>query len=140
MTTDKYNHEGYHDPTAQKAITNVVKENEGPVFMPLVYICSPYAGDVVRNTDRAKTYSKFALAKKYIPLAPHLLYPQFMEDSNPKERSAIRLINYVLLSKCRELWVFGGAISPGMAYEISVAEKRRLVIKYFYEACREVAK
>lgn len=140
MGADRFNKEGYHDPTAEEAITNVVKENEATVFMPLVYICSPYAGDVARNVDRAKVYSKFALVKKYIPLAPHLLYPQFMDDSNPKERSVARLINYVLLTKCRELWVFGDEISPGMAYEISIAEKRGLVINYFDEGCREVNK
>ena len=43
-------------------------------------------------------------------------------------------------SKCEQLWVFGGAISTGMAAEIEKAEKRDMVIRYFTEGCEEVCK
>ena len=49
---DKKNSEGYSDPTAYEALTNIKKKDKD--FKPLVYICSPYAGDVERKTERAK--------------------------------------------------------------------------------------
>ena len=51
--------------------------------MKLVYIASPYAGDIPNNVERAKEYCKQALEQGVIPVAPHLLYPQFLEDSDP---------------------------------------------------------
>ena len=59
------------------------------------------------------------------PVTPHLLYPQFMDDENPKERADAMHFNYVLLGKCNELWVFGDVISKGMAHEIGIAKKRQ---------------
>lgn len=53
---DKKNSEGYPDPTVYEALTNIKKEDK--VFKPLVYICSPYAGDVERNIEKAKIYSR----------------------------------------------------------------------------------
>lgn len=41
----------------------------------LVYICSPYAGDIENNTAKAKKYSRFAVESRAIPFAPHLLMP-----------------------------------------------------------------
>ena len=54
--------------------------------MKLVYIASPYAGDIPNNVERAKEYCKQALEQGVIPVAPHLLYPQFLKDSDPAER------------------------------------------------------
>ena len=51
--------------------------------MKLVYIASPYAGDIPNNVERAKEYCKQALEQGVVPVAPHLLYPQFLEDSGP---------------------------------------------------------
>ena len=70
---EKKNSEGYPDPTAYEALTNIKKEDK--IFRPLVYICSPYAGDVEKNTERAKLYSRFAVIERNaIAFAPHLLY------------------------------------------------------------------
>jgi hypothetical protein len=107
-------------------------------FRPLAYICSPYAGDVAGNTGRALTYCRFAAAKGYIPLAPHLHYPRFMDDSDEGERALGLSFALVLLCKCAEIWVFGERISDGMAAEIAKAIKRKMPIRYFNEQCEEV--
>lgn len=144
-----FNHEGYHDPTAYEALRKVEqssKEQQKAAdfltidgYKPLVYICSPYAGDVKLNKANARRYSRFALTQSAIPLTPHLLYPQFMDDNNPAEqRFARHKVNFVLIGKCDELWVFGSAISSGMEYEISVAKKRRMRIRYFTDDLKEV--
>ena len=75
-----------------------------------------------------------------IPLAPHLLFPQFLDDGKPAERAIGMFAGLVLLGKCEQLWVFGGTISTGMAVEIEKAEKRGMPIRYFTENCEEVCK
>lgn len=89
MSINKFNSEGYYDPTAYEAMSAVEKEEKAlRAFRPIVYICSPYAGEVEKNVAAAQSYSRFAVDKGYIPVAPHLLFPQFLNDSNPKEPSA----------------------------------------------------
>ena len=73
-----------------------------------------------------------------IPLAPHLLFPQFMDDTDSDERALAMFMNMVLLGKCDQLWVFGKNISEGMAAEIGKAEKRGMVTRYFNESMKEV--
>ncbi|MFR2835585.1 MAG: DUF4406 domain-containing protein [[Clostridium] nexile] len=145
MSISKYNSEGYYDPTTYEALKNIEKEElkmaglyKPDEFRPLVYICSPYRGDTEKNTEKARKYSRFAVESKAIPMTPHLLYPQFMDDSNPEERYlATHVINYVLIGKCQEVWVFGEDISEGMGREIALAEKRRMKIRYFTETMEE---
>ena len=84
MTISKYNSEGYPDPTAHDALTAIEQEHRAlHTFRPIVYICSPYAGDVQANTEAARRYSRFAVETGYIPIAPHLLFPQFLNDADP---------------------------------------------------------
>ena len=130
----KFNHEGYYDPTAYEALKKVTK----PSFKPLAYICSPYSGDIERNVEMARVYSRFALENNAIPLAPHLLFPQFMDDAIKEERELAMFMNMVLLGKCNQLWVFGDIISPGMAQEIEKAKKRNQIIRYFTSQLQEV--
>ena len=142
MGIDKYNAEGYDDPTIYNALTNIHRDemaaDKKAAYRPLVYICSHYAGDTVRNVANARKYSRFAFEQKAIPIAAHLLFPQFMDDDKSAERQAAMHFNYVLLGKCEELWVFGDTISDGMAHEIGIAKKRRQKIRYFSDECKEV--
>ena len=139
MNIEKYNTEGYYDPTAYEAMTNVVKEEKALfAFRPVVYICSPYAGDVDANVKAARRYSRFAVDAGYLPVAPHLLFPQFMDDTNPKERDLAMFFGNVLMSKCAELWVFGDTVSSGMAAEIERAKRKSYPIRYFNSDLKEV--
>lgn len=134
MGISKYNSEGYADPTAHEAVRNVEKEQHK--WRPLVYICSPYSGDVVGNTEKARRYSRFAVDKGAIPLTAHLLLPQFMSEKN--ERDLALFMDMVLMSKCEEVWVFGKDITSGMAAEIAKAKKKNMTIRYFAENCKEI--
>lgn len=126
---DYKNAEGYADPTAYEALTAVAK-SEKP-YKPLVYIASPYAGDTETNVRRAQGYCRFAVTKNCIPIAPHLHYPQFMDDSDKEQRELGLFFALVLLGKCDELWIFGDRVSNGMSQEIKKAEKRRIPIRRF---------
>lgn len=140
MGISKFNSEGYHDPTTYEALTKIEKEEKAAkrAYRPLVYICSPFAGDEERNMEKARRYSRFAVRQACIPVTPHLLFPQFMDDSIPTERSIALFMGMVLLGKCDEIWVFGRTISAGMAAEIEKAEKRKIPIRYFTEELEEV--
>lgn len=140
MGISKYNSEGYHDPTTYGALSNIDREKKAAkkAYRPLVYICSPFAGDVENNVNMARVYSRFAVRNACIPLAPHLLFPQFMDDSVPAERSIALFMGMVLLGKCEQVWVFGNTISKGMAAEIEKAEKKNMPIRYFTEELEEV--
>ncbi len=135
---DKYNAEGYYDPTAYEALSRIEREERKANYRPLVYICSPYSGNVDFNVTNARIYCKYAVDHKCIPIAPHLLFPQFMNDEEPTDRELAMFMNMVLLSKCEELWVFGNTISQGMGQEIEKAEKRRMKIRYFDYELKEV--
>jgi len=140
MSPDKFNAEGYPDPTAYEALTAVEKEEKAAkAFEPLVYICSPYSGDIGNNIKSARRYSRFAVDMGYIPITPHLLYPQFLDDNNLAERSLGLFFGNVLMAKCSEVWVFGGYISPGMNAEIERAKRKKYTIRYFSDDCREVS-
>ena len=136
MSVSMKNAEGYPDPTAYEALTAVEKtEKADRTYKPLVYIASPFAGDTEYNIQRALGYCRFAVAKGRIPIAPHLLYPQFMDDGDKEERELGLFFALVLLGKCDELWAFGERISNGMAAEIAKARKRGIPITYFSHRC-----
>ncbi len=137
---DKFNSEGYIDLTAYEALLKIEQEEraarKAANFRPLVYICSPYSGNIEFNANSARIYSRFAVAKGAIPLAPHLLFPQFMSEEH--ERSLALFMGTVLLGKCKEIWVFGEYVSDGMKREIAKAEKMGKIIRYFTEELEEV--
>ena len=129
------------DFTAFQLFRTMEKEEKAlRAFRPIVYICSPYAGDVENNTAAARRYSRFAVEAGYIPIAPHLLFPQFLDDNNSKERELGLFFGNALLSKCAEMWVFGDRISNGMAAEIKRATWKGHRIRYFSETCEEVTR
>lgn len=75
MSSSKFNSEGYYDPVVYEALTKVEAEERAAraaaAYRPLVYICSPYVGDIEKNTYRARAFSRFAVEKNCIPMAPH---------------------------------------------------------------------
>ncbi len=136
---NKYNSEGYYDPTAYEALTAIEQEAKKiRAFRPVVYICSPLAGDVEGNQEKAKRYCRFAVDAGYIPIAPHLLFPQFMDDSDPHERDLAMFMDTVLLTKCAELWVFGETVSRGMGIEIEKARQKGKPVRHFTEDMEEI--
>ena len=139
MSVDIHNSEGYVDPTAFEALSGIEREEQKALraFRPIVYICSPYAGEIEKNVTAAKRYSRFAVEKGYIPIAPHLLFPQFMNDEDPTERELGLFFGNAIMSKCSEVWVFGDRISNGMAAEIKRARWKNYRLRYFTEELEE---
>lgn len=137
-----YNAEGYVSPTEYAAFTRIEKAEraaaKAAAFRPIVYICSPYSGEVERNLEMARKYSRFAVDQHCLPITPHIYFTQFMNDEIPDERETALFMNLVLMSKCAELWVFGDVISKGMKAEIDRAKRKHLKIRYFTEEMEEI--
>ena len=132
MGISKYNKEGYLDLTPYKAMKSIEKKNKPRFpFHPMVYICSPFAGDVETNVENARRYSRFAVEQGYLPITPHLLYPQFLNDDSQRERDLGLFFGLILLDRCTEVWVFGEHISAGMKAEIERAETRGQIIRHY---------
>ena len=138
MVVNIYNPEGYLDLTAYEALKNIDYDGRKQNFRPIVFICSPFAGDVDRNIQKAQGYSRFAVSRNCIPFAPHLLFPQFMDDDDKEERKLGIFFGLVLLTKCHEVWVFGRNITKGMTVEIEKAKERNMSVRYFTDHCEEV--
>ena len=145
MSVSKYNSEGYPDPTVFAAFTNIEAELRKARFRPIVYMCSPYSGDTEANIMNARRYCRFAVDSGCIPIAPHLLFPQFLgteavrhaEETEETRELALHM-GLILLSKCHEVWYFGDTVSEGMKKELNRARWRNMVVRHFTDDCMEV--
>ena len=65
MSNDYRNSEGYPDPTAGEALSRIAANEKQSLraFRPIVYICSPFSGDVEGNVANARRYSRYAVDK-----------------------------------------------------------------------------
>ena len=52
----------------------------------LIYICSPYRGDVKRNKEYARYLTRVALVNGFAPVTVHLYLTEVTDDNNPAER------------------------------------------------------
>ncbi|WP_018659207.1 DUF4406 domain-containing protein [Allofustis seminis] len=93
----------------------------------LVYIASPFRGDIETNIKIARKYSRYAMEEGSVPLAPHLLFPQFMDEES--ERDLALALNIEVLKACKEIWVCGAFTTEGMAFEIKKAKELGIPIR-----------
>lgn len=139
------NSEGYSDPTAGAAMSNIMKEyrqNRKKVWQrqneiksrKKVYVASRYAGDVATNTATALEYCRYVIKEKCIPVASHILYAAsgMLNDSSEAEREIGMMFGLSLLAVCDEVWVFG-EVSDGMRQEINEAKKLGKRVRYVKE-------
>ena len=89
----------------------------------MIYICSPYAGNTEDNTAFARQACSYAISQGAVPLAPHLLYPQILNDSIPEERETGIRLGLEVLERCEELWICGDRMSEGMKREAEYASQ-----------------
>lgn len=106
----------------------------------IVYICSPLRDDIDRNQRKACGYCRFVASEGYIPVAVHLLFPQFLDDYDEMERNRAMRMSLELLSRCDELWCFGEKITDSMLIELEFAKKYHIDIRYFTDTCEEISR
>lgn len=102
--------------------------------MKLVYIASPLRGDYKENIFKAVLYCKWAISMKVIPLAPHIIFTQFLDDKDEIQREYAITLSLDLLSKCDEVWFMGSIITEGMMRELKQALKLHKKIKFINDS------
>ena len=138
------NSEGYSDTTAGLAMSRVMKEyrkNRKTDWKRQyelknrrkVYVISPYAGDIRKNTVAAIRFCRYVINFGAMPVASHLLYPQILDDRSKDEREMGLMFGMALLALCDEAWVFGSAMSSGMEAEITEAKRLDIPVRYIEE-------
>ena len=68
---------------------------------------------------------------RQVPVIPHLVFPQFLDDSDPEERVLGITLGVELLKACDELWLIGGTISKGMRHELGIAKELRIPVRCY---------
>lgn len=96
------------------------------------FICSPFAGDMIHNLAYAKDCCHIARDMGYMPYAPHMYFPQFLDDDKPGERElGLQLGREFMLEKCECLISFEDYdISAGMKGDMEFAEKNGIPIRH----------
>ena len=102
------------------------------------YVCSPLKGNVEKNMARAEIYCRFAFESGYVPVAPHIYYPRFLDDTDKDERAAGLHYGLEEMWRCKQVWVFGARISDGMRAEIELAKELKIPVKYFDSDMEEI--
>lgn len=91
--------------------------------MKKIYVCSPLSGDIKKNIENAKEYSKLVVDQGHLPITPHIYFTQFLDDTKSTERIKGMKMGIELMEMCDEMWVFGKVISQGMRKEIGLFNK-----------------
>ena len=82
-----------------------------------------------QNLQFARQACRYAISEGVVPFAPHLLYTQMLDDSDPEERQLGIDMGNRMLRLCDELWLCGDRISPGMAGEKEMAERLGIPVR-----------
>ena len=107
--------------------------------MKMVYICSPYKADRVKNTERAKQYCRMADVYGCLPIAPHLYFTTFLNDDSIMDRSDGMYMGLQLLTYCEEVWIFCNELSEGMIKEIKRAQELNISLKFYNTEREEIS-
>ncbi|MDO9492014.1 DUF4406 domain-containing protein [Acetobacterium sp.] len=95
--------------------------------MKMVYVCSPLKANEERsmedNMNRAKEWCRQASELNVLPLAPHTIFTQYLDDTIPSQRDKGLEMGIELLKQCKEIWVHGNTLSEGMISEIILAKE-----------------
>ena len=103
MSVDIHNSEGYVDPTAFEAISGIEREERSAQGIQanrlyLLSLCRRYRDERGRCTQ----ILVFAVEKGCIPIAPHLLFPQFLNDGDPAERELGLFFGNAIMTSARK--------------------------------------
>lgn len=103
-----------------------------------VFVCSPYRGHIEKNTKRAAYAAKILCDCGYIPIVPHLYFPQFLDDTDPYQRILGIELGVELMKECDLLWLLGPEITKGMEYELKAAKEIHIPVKMYDDQLRQI--
>lgn len=106
---------------------------KGNESMKKIFICSPFRGNIEENTKAAQFFAKVIIGTGRIPIAPHLYFPQFLDEDNPNERMNGIEMGLELMDVCDEVYVLGFNITEGMRFELNHAREKRISVRLYDE-------
>ena len=95
-------------------------------------------GDVEKNLKLAKFAARVLINSGYIPVVPHLYFPQFLDDNDQYERIKGIKMGVELMKECDRMWIIGTTITNGMEYEINEAKKAKVPAILYDEKLRQI--
>ena len=95
-------------------------------------------GDVEKNLKLAKFAARVLINSGYIPVVPHLYFPQFLDDNDQYERIKGIKMGVELMKECDRVWIIGTTITNGMEYEINEAKKAKVPALLYDEKLRQI--
>lgn len=110
----------------------------------LLYICSPCRGNdgnYEHNIAMAQEYCQLVMLTlpDYIPIAPHVYFTQFLDDTNEAQRTLGMDAGIELLSRCDGMLVFYMQNpSAGMRRELKYAKEHNIPIMDAAEVFKEL--
>lgn len=107
----------------------------------LIYICSPYRGEVERNKEYARELTRLAVERGFSPVTVHLYMTEALDDNKPDERAKGMEAGQTILDNCKFILVGNRyGISEGMKAEIKAAWKAGKIFLTEGEAGKLTAK
>lgn len=106
--------------------------NREPRLMQKIYIVSRYAGKTKKEKKFNRKVTEYVARTIYdqgnIPVAPHLYFPEFLDDDNPIERETGMAMGHMLMDHCTSFIIVqvDGVISEGMAQDIAELSRRNI--------------
>ena len=124
------------EETSEKGLKVPSLEEIDQKGMKLVYICAPFWAhgeeERQRKLIKMESLSWFACTQGMIPVAPHLMYPAFLQDDDEDENCYGFVCSMRLLSLCDEVWVLEDCgITREMEFELRMARKFGLPVRFF---------
>lgn len=99
--------------------------------MKLIYVASPYDGDVEANLEYAEDACRFVVNSGHAFFAPHLFYPWILGERLYVERQLGIDLALAVLPKCDEIWAFGVVITEGMRRSLDEATRLGIPVRHF---------
>ncbi|GAB4541425.1 MAG: hypothetical protein Tsb0020_54300 [Haliangiales bacterium] len=85
---------------------------------PVVYLCSPWAGEMARHLAYARRALADSLRRGEAPVAVHLLYPQVLDDGCAGQRGPALEAGLAVLARAERVALYRDlGVSPGMMAE-----------------------
>jgi len=105
--------------------------------MKTIYVCTPYRGNdngasIEKNLLAARQICNEIIAQGDLPIAPHLIFPQFLNDDVEGQREIAIRLGLKMLTRCDELWWYArdGNPSEGMEAEIAFAHECQIPVTF----------
>ena len=94
---------------------------------PFAYVCAPGKGGNAAELNNIREYCRQLFEAGYLPLAPALLFPQFLNMRAAKERQAAVEMSHGLLRRCRVVVACGPKITEEMVCDLMLARRLNIL-------------